>query len=116
MSGSDSRPRMRRARDNGLPRAGRSSAPPRSQARERLACAIATLSECERLILSLRLLERLTPAEAAHSLGISAQELNETYGSLLAALGRVQHTGSLLRGPRRSVNGTEFHARWRRAS
>ena len=116
MRGSDARARLGRAHMNGVPKAARSAVPRRSPARQRLACAIATLSECERLVLTLRLVERLTPAEAAHSLGISVPHLNRTYRSLLAALDRVQHTGSLLRGPRQSANGTELQARWRRAS
>ena len=116
MSTSNPRPRLSRRRTQNAATGSRRPTPRGSlEAREHLAWAIARLSPSERLILSLRLLERLTPQEAAHSLGVSVQYLNRTYRALLSTLERIQRTHALLKGRGRR-EGAAPELRLRRAS
>jgi DNA-directed RNA polymerase specialized sigma24 family protein len=59
--------------------------------RVRLAAAIEALPEADRLVLSLRLLEGLSTAEAAGALRVSARELEQRMSNALDAL--IQEIG-----------------------
>jgi len=76
-----SRPRPRLVRP-----AKRAPVAPRARARARLAAALARRAAHERDLLALLLVERLTPAEAADALGISARALRRTFAAVMAGL------------------------------
>jgi len=56
--------------------------------RVRLAAAIEALPERDRQVLVLRLVEQLTPLEAAGTLKLSVRELEHRYATTLLALAR----------------------------
>jgi len=56
--------------------------------RERLAAALARRAARERLVLTLLLYERLTPAEVAGVLRLSLRQVERTYHGLIAELRR----------------------------
>jgi len=55
-------------------------------ARARVAGALATCTAREQLVLVLMLVERLTPAEAASALGLTARQVDRAYHAALADL------------------------------
>ena len=84
--------------------------------RQRVASALESCGERERVILALLLLERLTPGQAAEVLGITVARLLRTYRDVIADLERVAVGGvsrSGLAPGRRRISGGE---RLRRAS
>ncbi len=58
----------------------------RGRTRSRLSAALARVGEGDRLLLSLLLVERLSPSEAADVLGVSADTVRRAYVKLLATL------------------------------
>jgi RNA polymerase sigma factor (sigma-70 family) len=54
--------------------------------RSRLSEALARVGEADRLLLSLLLVERLSPSEVADVLGVSADTVRRAYVKLLATL------------------------------
>lgn len=70
--------------------------------RSRLSAAIERCSPPQRTMLALMLLERMTPAEAATSLGIPVEEFERAYRSLMVDLRRtMDKTGSRWRSAKR---------------
>ena len=57
-----------------------------AERRARVALALSRSTERERLVLALILLERMSPVEAADTLGISLRALRRTYRDSLASL------------------------------
>jgi len=64
-------------------------APVPVSARERIAAALETCTADERALLSLMLIEEMTPHEAAATLELSAREVSHTWTHLLAELRRT---------------------------
>ena len=84
--------------------------------RASLASALARRSGFERTLLALMLLERLSPAEAAHAVGLPIARFERSYDLLLAELERSAEARRAPRwrgGVRRTVNSL---ARLRKAA
>ena len=81
--------RSSRVRPRLATRANRSATPSvrdRADARARVAGALRTCTAREQLVLVLLLYERLTPAEAATGLGLTARQVERAYHAALADL------------------------------
>lgn len=69
--------------------------------RERIAAALHRCTSEERAVLALLLFERLSPPEAADALGVSEQQVQRIYDSLIHDLRGVERDGTFRRSSRR---------------
>lgn len=88
-------------------------APVSGSARERIAAALELCSPEERALLSMMLIEEMTPLEAGEAMEISVREVSRTYTNLLAALRRTLLGMNSRSAPRAALIAGE---RMRRAS
>jgi DNA-directed RNA polymerase specialized sigma24 family protein len=84
----------------------------RTRVRRRLRRALEGCSPVERALLALLIVERLTPAEAAHALRLSTAGVERRYRALLAEMARAYHGLS----SRRAARAAHGLLRLRRAS
>jgi len=81
----------------------------------RVKAALARCVETERTVLALMLVERLTPREAARTLGVAERDVLGVYHALMVAL-RLAARGPALGGLRGCASRiTSFEARMRKA-
>ena len=84
-------------------RKNRASAPAPSETRSRVAAALQRCSSEERAVLALMLFERMSAPEAADALGVSQEQVEKTYTSLLHDLRDAGETGTFRRSTRRTT-------------
>ncbi len=82
-------------------------APVSGLARERIATALELCSAEERALLSMMLLEEMTPLEAGEAMELSAREVSRTYTNLLAALRRTLRGMNFRSAPRAALIARE---------